>query len=67
MTRNQALEIATKKYDAFQAARIANLFHGAAEPKEADYNYKHGWIVDVGGFNFSSAEISGPVNQPYMD
>ena len=66
MTRNQALEIATQKYNALQIARIVSLFHGAAEPQDADYNYKHGWIIDVGGFNFSGNEIS-PNNQPHMD
>ena len=66
MTRTAALEVATAKFNALLAARTANLFHGAAEPQDADYGYRHGWVA-VGGFNFGTDEMIGPNNQPYLD
>lgn len=67
MNRTDALTVATQKYNAYQAAYIQHLFRGAPAPVEADFNYLHGWIVGVAGFNFSGEEIAGPCNQPYMD
>lgn len=59
--RNAALQIAKQRYAAFQKARTDHDYGRGPEPREADYGYRHGWVM-VDGFSFGSDELTG---QPY--
>ena len=61
MDRATALSFAKTLYAAYQAASIEHLFRGAPEPVNADYCYRHGWII-FGGHSFNNEDLTG---QPY--
>ena len=52
------IEIAKANLEAFDKARIAALFHQGPEPVEADYGYKHGWII-LNGVSYSREQLTG--------
>lgn len=66
MTRNEALSVATARYNEMISARINHEFRNGPAVDEASFGYKHGWVA-VAGFNFGTDEMVGPSNQPYMD
>lgn len=58
MTRDEALKIAKVQYAAYQKASIEHLFRGAPEPVDADYGYRHGWII-IGEHSFNNEDLTG--------
>jgi len=61
MTRAEALNFAKQFYQDYQKASIEHLFRNAPEPVNADYCYKHGWII-FGGHSFNNEDLTG---KPY--
>lgn len=66
MTRSAALTVATARYNEMTNDRINEMFKNGPAVDEASFGYKHGW-VHVGEFSFSTDEMVGPCNQPYLD
>ena len=60
-------ETAIAQFAALNRAMVEFWRGNAAEPVDADYGYKHGWIT-VNGESFSSRQCQpGTAEQPYMD
>lgn len=58
MSRAEALIIAKKNYAAYRAAVIANLFNKGPAVVDAEYGYRHGWII-VGEHSFNDEALTG--------
>jgi len=66
-TKMTNLEIAIAQFADLNRAMVAFWKGEAAEPVDADYGYKHGWVT-VNGESFSSRVLHpGCAEQPYMD
>lgn len=58
ISRTTVLQIAKRLYAQYQAASIEHLFRGAPAPVEADYCYRHGWII-LCGLSFNNEDLTG--------